>query len=238
MNPAVFPRRIPPLAALSARSQVPWPNRPAARSPRRLPSPHPRIPCRPLSATSRCSLFGFGSDKNANPSSAEEEPLPYYSPHQPKRQWPPDVSKLSPKHQFRLERRYRRRAALKWERPRWKKWTKIVQYALYACTWPCAVGGRGDRGGADDRRYHRLRDLLHRLGRGSPHSDGQCPVVARILTDSLVPGLSAVQRPVGLLGAAPRPVAQAAGPAGEGVMGSRMFACYHCTINADTTPLT
>lgn len=57
----------------------------------------------------------------------------YYSPYQPKRQWPPDMSKLSPKHQFRLERKYRRRAALKYARPRWVKATKLVQWGVIAC---------------------------------------------------------------------------------------------------------
>ncbi|KAF9883054.1 hypothetical protein FE257_004133 [Aspergillus nanangensis] len=38
------------------------------------------------------------------------------------------MSKLSPKHQFRLERKYRRRAALKYARPRWTKATKLVQW--------------------------------------------------------------------------------------------------------------
>ncbi|KAL1965039.1 hypothetical protein VTN77DRAFT_6099 [Rasamsonia byssochlamydoides] len=54
----------------------------------------------------------------------------YYSPYKPKRQWPPDMSKLSPKHQFRLERKYRRRAALKYARPKWVKATKLVQWGL------------------------------------------------------------------------------------------------------------
>ncbi|KAL2215868.1 hypothetical protein M432DRAFT_115552 [Thermoascus aurantiacus ATCC 26904] len=58
------------------------------------------------------------------------EPAPYYSPYQPKRQWPPDMSKLSPKHQFRLERKYRRRAALKYARPKWSKGTKLVQWGI------------------------------------------------------------------------------------------------------------
>ncbi|OQE43652.1 hypothetical protein PENCOP_c003G02046 [Penicillium coprophilum] len=54
----------------------------------------------------------------------------YYSPYQPKRQWPPDMSKLSPKHQFRLERKYRRRAALKYARPTFMKATMIGQWVV------------------------------------------------------------------------------------------------------------
>ncbi|KAH1554591.1 hypothetical protein KXX57_005196 [Aspergillus fumigatus] len=58
------------------------------------------------------------------------EPAPYYSPYKPKRQWPPDMSRLSPKHQFRLERKYRRRAALKFARPKWVKTTKLIQWGV------------------------------------------------------------------------------------------------------------
>ncbi|KAJ5202740.1 hypothetical protein N7449_004819 [Penicillium cf. viridicatum] len=54
----------------------------------------------------------------------------YYSPYQPKRQWPPDMSKLSPKHQFRLERKYRRRAALKYARPKFMKAVTLAQWVV------------------------------------------------------------------------------------------------------------
>ncbi|EEA20256.1 hypothetical protein TMatcc_000240 [Talaromyces marneffei ATCC 18224] len=60
----------------------------------------------------------------------EEGEGEYYSPYKPKRQWPPDMSKLSPKHQLRLERKYRRRAALKYARPRWVKFTKLAQWGI------------------------------------------------------------------------------------------------------------
>ncbi|KAJ9352535.1 hypothetical protein C8Q69DRAFT_476143 [Paecilomyces variotii] len=94
------------------------------------------------------SLFRQTSDKTqfSNPSSPPEdqqqqpphethpqedvEPEVYYSPYQPKRPWPPDMSKLSKKHQFRLERKYRRRAALKYARPKWTKATKLVQWGI------------------------------------------------------------------------------------------------------------
>ncbi|KAI9642866.1 hypothetical protein NHQ30_008600 [Ciborinia camelliae] len=58
--------------------------------------------------------------------------LPYdpnANPYKAKRLWPPDFSKLSQKHQFRLERRYKRRAKLKWARPRWTKAVKIAQFS-------------------------------------------------------------------------------------------------------------
>jgi len=64
------------------------------------------------------------------------EPIPYdfdANPYKAKQTWPPDFQKLSPKHQFRLERRYKRRAQLKWARPRWMVATKLVQ-------WTAGVG--------------------------------------------------------------------------------------------------
>ncbi|KAG9513675.1 hypothetical protein KCU71_g16779, partial [Aureobasidium melanogenum] len=51
------------------------------------------------------------------------------NPYKAKRTWPPDFTKLSQKHQFRLERRYRRRAKLKWARPTWTKFVKLSTWA-------------------------------------------------------------------------------------------------------------
>ncbi|KKA21699.1 hypothetical protein T310_4220 [Rasamsonia emersonii CBS 393.64] len=93
------------------------------------------------------SPFRLTSSKSSSSSSSAESPTQapsereskfdyegasdeYYSPYKPKRQWPPDMSKLSPKHQFRLERKYRRRAALKYARPKWVKATKLVQWGI------------------------------------------------------------------------------------------------------------
>ncbi|KAF1350214.1 hypothetical protein BDV97DRAFT_398987 [Delphinella strobiligena] len=60
---------------------------------------------------------------------AQEGPYkPYLNPYKAKKLWPPDFTQLSQKHQFRLERRYRRRAKLAWARPRW---TKIVKLATW-----------------------------------------------------------------------------------------------------------
>src|SRR5204862_5784476 len=55
------------------------------------------------------------------------------SQYKAKRPWPPDMSKLPSKHQFRLERTYRRRAKLKYARPVWSKWTKLVQWGVIGC---------------------------------------------------------------------------------------------------------
>ena len=50
------------------------------------------------------------------------------NPYRCKREWPPDFSKLSERHQFRLERRYKRRSKLKWARPAWTKAVKLTQW--------------------------------------------------------------------------------------------------------------
>jgi len=57
----------------------------------------------------------------------------YSNPYRAKRLWPPDFSKLTPKHQFRLERRYKRRVKLKWARPRWTKAVKLAQLGSIVC---------------------------------------------------------------------------------------------------------
>jgi hypothetical protein len=51
------------------------------------------------------------------------------NPYRAQRQWPPDFTTMDPKHQFRLERRYRRRSARAYDRPRWTKGVKIAQRA-------------------------------------------------------------------------------------------------------------
>ncbi|PGG99973.1 hypothetical protein AJ80_09260 [Polytolypa hystricis UAMH7299] len=68
------------------------------------------------------------STSQFTPETPEEEAS--VNPFKAKRIWPPDMSKLSEKQQFRLERKYRRRAKLKWARPVWSKWTKLVQWTL------------------------------------------------------------------------------------------------------------
>ena len=54
---------------------------------------------------------------------------PYLNPYKAKKAWPPDFTHLSQKHQFRLERRYRRRAKLAWARPKWTKFVKLFTWA-------------------------------------------------------------------------------------------------------------
>lgn len=58
-----------------------------------------------------------------------------FNPYKAQKPWPPDFSKLDPKYQFRLERRYRRRTKLKWTRPRWVKGVKLAQWGICGCTY-------------------------------------------------------------------------------------------------------
>lgn len=55
------------------------------------------------------------------------------NPYKAKRLWPPDFTQLPQKHQFRLERKFRRRSQLKWARPRYKKFVKLAQWATISC---------------------------------------------------------------------------------------------------------
>ena len=52
------------------------------------------------------------------------------NPYRARKLWPPDFRNLDPKQQFHFEKTYRRRAALKWARPRWNKGVKILQQSL------------------------------------------------------------------------------------------------------------
>lgn len=55
------------------------------------------------------------------------------NPYRAKRLWPPDFEKLTPKDQFKLERRYRRRSKLAWARPKWTKAVKVAQLTTITC---------------------------------------------------------------------------------------------------------
>ncbi|KAF8852904.1 hypothetical protein BDZ45DRAFT_93596 [Acephala macrosclerotiorum] len=57
----------------------------------------------------------------------------YSNPYKARRLWPPDFTKIDRKHQFRLERKYKRRAKLKWARPRWTKFVKTMQLGSILC---------------------------------------------------------------------------------------------------------
>ncbi|KAF2808891.1 uncharacterized protein BDZ99DRAFT_41615 [Mytilinidion resinicola] len=64
---------------------------------------------------------------------AAEAPRPFNfasNPYKAKKIWPPNFDNMSQKHQFRLERRYKRRAKLAWARPRWTKGVKLAQNGI------------------------------------------------------------------------------------------------------------
>ena len=65
----------------------------------------------------------------------------FLNPYKAKKTWPPDFSQLSQKHQFQLERRYRRRAKLAWARPRWTKLVKLVTWTTITCELPPGFNG-------------------------------------------------------------------------------------------------
>jgi hypothetical protein len=52
------------------------------------------------------------------------------NPYRARKQWPPDFTSLHPKHQFRYEKTFRRRAKLKHTMPRWNKGTRVAQLLL------------------------------------------------------------------------------------------------------------
>ncbi|EEP80450.1 predicted protein [Uncinocarpus reesii 1704] len=89
---------------------------------RPLPSAPQHCVRNPQPSPPTTTHFSTSTPSSENPNDV------YTSPYKAKRLWPPDMSKLSSKQQFRLERKYRRRAKLKWARPTWKKWTKLVQW--------------------------------------------------------------------------------------------------------------
>ncbi|CAZ79871.1 unnamed protein product [Tuber melanosporum] len=65
-----------------------------------------------------------------------------------KKPWPPDFSLLSQKHQFRLERRYRRRMKLKFARPRLHKAVNLAQGVIISAVllWGVFINDWGERG--------------------------------------------------------------------------------------------
>ncbi|RPA93013.1 hypothetical protein L873DRAFT_1816765 [Choiromyces venosus 120613-1] len=79
-----------------------------------------------------------------------------------KKPWPPDFSLLSQKHQFRLERRYRRRMKLKFARPRLMKTIKLAQGVIISTVvlWGLFINNWGERG---NKPVQPLRDWVSDL---------------------------------------------------------------------------
>lgn len=87
------------------------------------------------SRTVNIIMFSTLIRRAAQQGAKEAEAIPYIftNPYKAQRSWPPDFSKLNPKYQFRLERKYKRRAKLKWARPRWTKGVKLAQMGVISC---------------------------------------------------------------------------------------------------------
>ena len=65
---------------------------------------------------------------------AEASQPPFLTnPYKAQKEWPPDFTKLHTKYQFHLERKYRRRAKLRYARPRWTKAVKIAASGSSLC---------------------------------------------------------------------------------------------------------
>lgn len=47
-----------------------------------------------------------------------------------KKKWPPNLSELTDRQNFRFERKFKRRLRLKSIKPQWQKWTKIAQWSM------------------------------------------------------------------------------------------------------------
>jgi hypothetical protein len=78
------------------------------------------------------SMLGFPPKPAQNP-----PPLPFRAhnnPYRARKKWPPDLETLDPKQQFYYEKTYRRRAKLKWARPKWNKGIKLIQQTLITFT--------------------------------------------------------------------------------------------------------
>ena len=77
------------------------------------------------------TLFGF---RKPTPSSAAQPFHIHNNPYRARKSWPPNFDTLHPKQQFHFEKTYRRRAKLKWARPKWTRWTKLIQNTLLVTT--------------------------------------------------------------------------------------------------------
>ncbi|KAK3173061.1 hypothetical protein OEA41_006390 [Lepraria neglecta] len=84
------------------------------------------------------------------------------NPYKAQKQWPPDFTKLHPKHQFRFERKYRRRAKLKWARPRWVKGVKLAAWGscLFVLVYGVLFMDWGEMAGRDTKPFAGIREWV------------------------------------------------------------------------------
>lgn len=55
------------------------------------------------------------------------------NPYKARKKWPPDLSKLHPRYQFRFERKYRRRAKLRYLPTGWVRGVKLAANGSVFC---------------------------------------------------------------------------------------------------------
>jgi len=53
----------------------------------------------------------------------------------PRKQWPPDFSRLSQQQQYRFEKKHKRRVIYATRRPGWTKGVQIAQLSVIVCAW-------------------------------------------------------------------------------------------------------
>ncbi|EME49100.1 hypothetical protein DOTSEDRAFT_58356 [Dothistroma septosporum NZE10] len=105
------------------------------------------------------------------------------NPYRCKRTWPPDFTQISAKHQFRLERRYRRRSKLKWARPNWTKGVKLAQWGsiVFVLTYGVLFMQIDDRKTPFDkiRKWYGDQTGSMNSTREPPASDDNSPVATK-----------------------------------------------------------
>ena len=139
-GPAPSPSRSPTSSTADADNSSPFLDTastlsrlPSYAHPKSRPPPPVEIPGTRLTAyTWLLSLLGFPPKPTSS-----YKPAPFHiqnNPYRARKKWPPDFRNLDAKQQFHFEKTYRRRAALKWARPRWNKAVKILQHTLITST--------------------------------------------------------------------------------------------------------
>jgi hypothetical protein len=91
--------------------------------------------------------------------------------YHPRTIWPPDFNSLSAKESFRFERKFRKRAKLKWARPLWNKSLVLIQWFAISSVLVYAVLYLDYSGGIEGRENQRdpgplksIRDWWFGLG--------------------------------------------------------------------------
>lgn len=117
---------------------------------------------------------------NSLPSDTPASTGPKYNiarnPFRAKKTWPPNFDNLSTRHQFALERKFRRRSQLKWLRPTWNKvvtlsmWgsmTFILFYSVFYLDLGTGREAQGEQPFATVRKWY--RDWTNSLWTYSSH---------------------------------------------------------------------